>query len=122
MHKLNVPVTSLTLEIGKPFDASFQLHGGERLTLLDIVRSRLPNAKFAFLSCCHSAEITEKSILPRRCSIVDSEVSSGPCGQRQIRMVGTCLRTSTNRCPRAESRVCHTMSDLRERYGTRHGS
>ena len=50
------------LETGKPFDASFKLHGGERLTLLDIVRSRLPNAEFAFLSCCHAAEITEDSV------------------------------------------------------------
>ena len=88
MQKLDVPVTSLiskwatpssvieslrghrfahfachgNLEIGKPFDASFRLHDGERLTLLDIVRSRLPNAEFAFLSCCHTAEITEESI------------------------------------------------------------
>jgi CHAT domain-containing protein/tetratricopeptide (TPR) repeat protein len=50
------------LETGKPFDASFKLHGGSRLTLLDIVRSRLPDAEFAFLSCCHAAEITEDSI------------------------------------------------------------
>ena len=50
------------LEAGKPFDASFKLHGGLRLTLLDIVRSRLPDAEFAFLSCCHAAEITEDSI------------------------------------------------------------
>jgi CHAT domain-containing protein len=50
------------LEIGKPFDASFKLHGGSRLTLLDIVRSRLPEAEFAFLSCCHAAEITEESV------------------------------------------------------------
>jgi CHAT domain-containing protein len=50
------------LEAGKPFDASFKLHGGSRLTLLDIVRSRLPDAEFAFLSCCHTAEITEESI------------------------------------------------------------
>jgi CHAT domain-containing protein len=49
------------LEAGKPFEASFTLHGGSRLTLLDIVQSRLPNAEFAFLSCCHSAEITENS-------------------------------------------------------------
>ncbi|KAH9019572.1 CHAT domain-containing protein [Lactarius deliciosus] len=49
------------LETGQPFEASFKLHGGERLTLLDIVRSRLPNAEFAFLSCCHAAEITEES-------------------------------------------------------------
>ncbi|KAH9047135.1 CHAT domain-containing protein [Lactarius hengduanensis] len=50
------------LEIGKPFEASFKLHGGSRLTLLDMVRSRLPDAEFAFLSCCHAAEITEESI------------------------------------------------------------
>jgi CHAT domain-containing protein/tetratricopeptide (TPR) repeat protein len=50
------------LETGKPFDASFKLHGGSRLTLLDIVRSRLPDAEFAFLSCCHTAENTEESI------------------------------------------------------------
>jgi CHAT domain-containing protein len=50
------------LEAGKPFDASFKLHGGSRLTLLDIVRSRLPDAEFAFLSCCHAAEITEESV------------------------------------------------------------
>ena len=50
------------LEAGKPFDASFKLHGNSRLTLLEIVRSRLPDAEFAFLSCCHAAEITEDSI------------------------------------------------------------
>ncbi|KAN0134125.1 CHAT domain containing protein [Lactarius tabidus] len=50
------------LEAGKPFDASFKLHGGSRLTLLDIVQSRLPDAEFAFLSCCHAAEITEDSV------------------------------------------------------------
>ena len=50
------------LEAGKPFDASFKLHGGSHLTLLDIVRSRLPDAEFAFLSCCHAAEITEDSV------------------------------------------------------------
>jgi CHAT domain-containing protein len=50
------------LETGKPFEACFKLHGGSRLTLLDIVRSRLPDAEFAFLSCCHAAEITGESI------------------------------------------------------------
>jgi CHAT domain-containing protein len=50
------------LETGKPFEACFKLHGGSRLTLLDIVQSRLPDAEFAFLSCCHAAEITEDSI------------------------------------------------------------
>ncbi|KAH9987725.1 CHAT domain-containing protein [Russula compacta] len=50
------------LEPGKPFDAFFELYKGARLTLLDIVRSLLPSAEFAFLSACHTAEITEKSI------------------------------------------------------------
>ncbi|KAH9959332.1 CHAT domain-containing protein [Russula dissimulans] len=50
------------LETGKPFDASFKLNKGTRLTLLEIVRSQLPTAEFAFLSACHTAEITEESI------------------------------------------------------------
>ncbi|KAH9055374.1 CHAT domain-containing protein [Lactarius vividus] len=50
------------LETGKPFETSFKLHGGSRLTLLDIARSRLPDAEFAFLSCCHAAEITQDSV------------------------------------------------------------
>ena len=50
------------LETGKPFDAWFKLRGEGRLTLLDIVRSRLPSAEFAFLSACHSAKLTEQSI------------------------------------------------------------
>jgi CHAT domain-containing protein len=50
-----------TLEAGKPFDAGFELHANERLTLLDVVRSHLPAAEFAFLSACHTAELTEGS-------------------------------------------------------------
>ena len=50
------------LETGKPFEASFKLHQSQRLTLLDIIRSRLPSAEFAFLSACHTAEPTEESI------------------------------------------------------------
>ena len=50
-----------TLEAKKPFDAGFELHANERLTLLDIVRSQLPAAEFAFLSACHTAELTEGS-------------------------------------------------------------
>ena len=38
-----------------PFNSSFKLPGG-KLTLLDIARARLPNAEFAFLSACHTAE------------------------------------------------------------------
>jgi CHAT domain-containing protein/tetratricopeptide (TPR) repeat protein len=49
------------LETGKPFDASLELHEAN-LTLLAIVRSQLPAAEFAFLSACHTAELTEGSV------------------------------------------------------------
>ena len=52
-----------TLEANKPFEAGFELHGEERLTLLKIVRADLPTAEFAFLSACHTAEVTEGSII-----------------------------------------------------------
>ncbi|KAN0140657.1 CHAT domain containing protein [Lactarius tabidus] len=52
-----------TLEAEKPFEAGFELHGGERLTLLEIVRADLPTAEFAFLSACHTADVTEGSII-----------------------------------------------------------
>ena len=49
------------LEPGKPFDSSFKLYQGKRLSLLDIVQSQLPNAEFAFLAACHTAELTDES-------------------------------------------------------------
>jgi CHAT domain-containing protein len=51
------------LEPGKPFEAGFELHGKARLTLLEIVRANLPAAEFAFLSACHTAEMTEGSVV-----------------------------------------------------------
>jgi len=57
-----------TLKTGKPFDASLKLHGGARLALLDIARSRpsegvrAATAELAFLSACHTAELTRESI------------------------------------------------------------
>jgi tetratricopeptide (TPR) repeat protein len=72
------------LATGKPFDASFQLDGSKRLTLLDIVRSRLPNAEFAFLSCCHTAEITEQSIADEALHLTAAMLY---CGFRSV--VGT---------------------------------
>ena len=52
-----------TLEANKPFEAGFELHGDQRLTLLDIVRANVPTAEFAFLSACHTAEVTEGSLM-----------------------------------------------------------
>ena len=72
------------LEAGKPFDASFKLHGGSRLTLLEIVRSQLPDAEFAFLSCCHTAEITEESIADEALHLTAAMLY---CGFRSV--VGT---------------------------------
>ena len=74
------------LETGKPFQASFKLHGGSRLTLLEIVRSRLqvPDAEFAFLSCCHTAEITEESIADEALHLT---ATMQHCGFRSV--VGT---------------------------------
>ncbi|KAH8995854.1 hypothetical protein EDB86DRAFT_3077422 [Lactarius hatsudake] len=60
-HKFAHFVCHGTLEAQKPFDAGFELHGNERLTLLDIVRSHLSTAEFAFLSACHTAELTDGS-------------------------------------------------------------
>ncbi|KAI9444052.1 hypothetical protein H4582DRAFT_2071649 [Lactarius indigo] len=69
VHKLNVPVTGLISKLATPTSREeshlmllSNFTDGDRLTLLDIVRSRLPNAEFAFLSCCHTAEITDESI------------------------------------------------------------
>ncbi|KAI9432880.1 CHAT domain-containing protein [Lactarius psammicola] len=73
-----------TLEAGNPFEAGFELHGGERLTLLEIVRSRLPTAEFAFLSACHTAEVTEESITDE---VLHLAAAVQYCGFRSV--VGT---------------------------------
>ncbi|KAI9509776.1 CHAT domain-containing protein [Russula earlei] len=72
------------LEDGKPFEASFQLHNGKRLTLLDLVRSQLPSAEFAFLSACHTAEMTEGSIADEALHLT---AAMQHCGFRSV--VGT---------------------------------
>ncbi|KAH9957187.1 hypothetical protein BGW80DRAFT_1257411, partial [Lactifluus volemus] len=61
-HQFSHFVCHGNLEEGKPFNASFKLSGGKQLTLLEIVHSQLPTAEFAFLSACHTAELTEESI------------------------------------------------------------
>jgi len=51
------------LEPEKPLNASFGLHGGNRITLLKVVWSRLlPAAEIVFLSACHTAALTGGSI------------------------------------------------------------
>jgi CHAT domain-containing protein len=72
------------LEPGKPFEASFKLHQGKRLQLLDIVRSELPDAEFAFLSACHTAELTDESIADE---VLHLAAAMQFCGFRSV--VGT---------------------------------
>jgi tetratricopeptide (TPR) repeat protein len=109
------------LETGKPFEASFKLHEGERLTLLEIVQSQLLDAEFAFLSCCHAAEITSESVLMRpftlllRCSTADSEALLELCGRWQIRMDETWRRAFISRYFLGETQACRIMSGRRKR-------
>ncbi|KAI0291411.1 CHAT domain-containing protein [Russula brevipes] len=61
-HRFVHIVSHGTLVTGKPFEAWFKLYDGKRLSLLDIVRSRLPDAEFAFLSACSTAQLTDESL------------------------------------------------------------
>jgi CHAT domain-containing protein len=70
-------------ETGRPFDASLELHK-DNLTLLGIVQSQLPAAEFAFLSACHSAELTEGSVADE---ILHLTAATQYCGFRSV--VGT---------------------------------
>ena len=44
-------------ERGKPFDTALELDGGDRLSLLDIVRCRVPTAELAVLAASGTAEL-----------------------------------------------------------------
>src|SRR6266851_5812002 len=83
-HQFAHIVSHGILEPGKPFGSSFKLHKGKRLELLDIIRSQLPDAEFAFLSSCHTAELTEKSIADEALHLAAAMQS---CGFRSV--VGT---------------------------------
>jgi CHAT domain-containing protein len=39
----------------QPFQSAFEFDADESLTLLDLVRTRLPSGELAFLSACHAA-------------------------------------------------------------------
>lgn len=39
-----------------PFESSMHLYGGDTLSLNDIIKAQLPDAQFAFLAACHTAE------------------------------------------------------------------
>jgi CHAT domain-containing protein len=50
------------LKEGKPFDAALRFRTRDDLTLLDLVRLRLPTCEFAFLPGSHTADLAEESI------------------------------------------------------------
>ena len=61
-HRFAHVVCHGNLAPGRPLDSWFKLHGGSHLSLLDVVRSQLSRAEFAFLSACHTAELTDGSL------------------------------------------------------------
>jgi len=83
-HRFSHFVCHGKLEDGKPFDASFELHDGMRLTLLDLMRSQFRSAEFAFLSACHTAEMTEGSFVDEALHLT---AAMQYCGFRSV--VGT---------------------------------
>jgi len=111
------------LETGKPFDAYFKLYEGARLTLLDIVRSRLPTGEFAFLSACHTAELTTESLADEGLHLAGAVQY---CGFRSV--VGTMWEMAdvdgpelawnfTGRCSRIGGRECHITREQRKLFG-----
>ena len=112
------------LEHGKPFESSFKLYQGKRLSLLDIVQSRLPNAEFAFLAACHTAELTDESPADEALHLA---AAMQYCGFRSV--VGTMWamadtdgqysrRTFTSRYSRAGSKGYVIMRERQRRFET----
>ncbi len=50
------------LSRASPFESSLHLFNGNKLTLNDIIKAHLPNAQFAFLAACHTAEKSESKL------------------------------------------------------------
>ncbi|KAF9062546.1 CHAT domain-containing protein [Rhodocollybia butyracea] len=73
-----------TLVPKEPFGSYFSLACGSRFTLLDIIRLNLPNATFAFLSACHTAEQSVDSV---HNEVIHLAAAMQFCGFRSV--VGT---------------------------------
>ena len=93
----------------EPFKSSLMLPGG-RLTLLDIVRANLPNAEFAFLSACHTAEQGQRYALDEALHLA---AAMQFCGFRSV--VGTMWQLLDRDGPFLAGAVyAHLMRDLEE--------
>ncbi|OCB91463.1 TPR-like protein [Sanghuangporus baumii] len=97
-------------QLGKePFNSSLKLPGG-KLTLLDIARANLPNAEFAFLSACHTAEQGPKFALDEALHLA---AAMQFCGFRSV--VGTMWKLLDRDGPFLARFVYgHMMLDLEE--------
>lgn len=67
------------------FHSSFKLHNHSSLRIVDIIRARMPDAEFAFLSACHSAAIGNQTNTPDE--VVHLAAAMQFCGFRSV--VGT---------------------------------
>ena len=103
------------LDWQKPFESSLALPGG-KLTLLDIARTRLPNAEFAFLSACHTAEQRPTFALDETLHLA---AAMQFCGFRSV--VGTMWQLLDRDGPiLADAVYLHIMGDAEEeRLGLR---
>jgi CHAT domain-containing protein len=114
IQRLSTKVTSLFSKWaipGKAFDASSQLYRGEQLTLLDLVRSRLPIAEFAFLSACHTEGTPLycgfRSVVGTMWAMADAD------GQDVVEEFHKSILSSEEL-----NRVCHITRDLHWRFKT----
>ncbi|KAF9063110.1 CHAT domain-containing protein [Rhodocollybia butyracea] len=73
-----------TLVPKEPFASYFSLAEKSHFTLLDIIRLNLPNADFAFLSACHTAEQSPDSVYDE---VIHLAAAMQFCGFRSV--VGT---------------------------------
>lgn len=92
-----------------PFRSSFKL-SGDGLTLLDIIRTHLPNAEFAFLSACHTAEQAPDAVLDE---VLHLSAAIQFCGFRSV--IGTMWEIlDRDGPPLSECIYAHLMGELRD--------
>ena len=103
------------LEPGRPFDSSFKLYKGNRLSLLDIIRSRVPNAEFAFLAACHTAELTDGSLSDEGLHLA---AAMQYCGFRSV--VGTMWAMADKDGPHLARNFYNSVFPPRETEGARY--
>jgi len=103
------------LEPGKPLDSCFKLYKGQRLSLLDVVRSRLPNAEFAFLAACHTAGLTDQSPADE---VLHLAAAMQFCGFRSV--VGTMWAMADDDGPTLAGNFYKSVFSGRKQEGVHH--